>query len=537
LYHDVDDYLEGHGDIKYVYLFSSLALLTLLIACMNFMNLSTARSVARAREVGVRKVVGARRADVIRQFLGESSLVALLALVLALVLAEVLLPFINNWSGKQLSLMSSTNTILLIYMAGLVFVSGVIAGYYPAFVLSSFKPAETVKGTGRARGSGRWFRRVLVILQFGMAGVLILAAVIIYKQMDFVRNRSLGFDKEHMVYFVSRGEYTTNYESIRERLLAHPAIAGVTAGRPPVRSPGSASDIWWDGQGAQQEGRWSSLALRRNYIETFDMNIVRGQDFTKESSSEVSREFVVNQAACRVMGVDSPIGRQFKFSRHNFDGNALEKTSYEGTIVGVVQDFHFGPLYNPITPVVMFVDEAQARHVSVRINAGMTAEAMTLLKDYWQRYAPDRIFEYHFVDESLDSFYQAEVQLSRILYSYTILAIFLSCLGLFGLSSFMAQQRTTEIGVRKVLGSSVAGVVHLLIKELVLLVAVANVFAWPIAWYVMGRWLEKFVYRIEIDIGTFFLAGSAAMLITLVTVSFQAIKAARANPVEALRYE
>jgi putative ABC transport system permease protein len=537
LYHDLEDYLEGHGDIKYVHLFMALAAVTLLIACINFMNISTARAGRRAREVGMRKVVGARRSSLVRQFLGESLFTSLLAMILALLLAELALPLMNAWSGKELTLRVANSGALYGYLIGLVMITGLTAGAYPAVYFSALRPVRVLKENLHSAGSGRRFRRFLVVTQFALAGCLLITTMIIYQQMGFIRTRNLGFDKDNMIYLTMRGDFQANYQTIKQQLLMHPGIAGVTAGRPPVRAFGSVVDLWWEGKVSESEAGWTSLATDTDYLETMGMTIVQGESFNVGSAESAGRRFVVNEAATKVMGIEDPVGIKFRFQRHNFSHGSLDKLPYEGTVVGVVKDFHYGSLHSGIDPVVAFVDLDQARWMSVRITPGFTSEVIALLRDYWSKYAPDHRFEYSFVDESVDNFYQSETNLTRILISFTILAALVSCLGLFGLASYLAEERTKEIGIRKTLGASVASVITMLCRESVGLVMIANVIVWPLAWYIVTRWLERFAYRIDIGPEPFVSASLLALILAMSSVGYQALKAARANPVEALRYE
>jgi len=304
-----------------------------------------------------------------------------------------------------------------------------------------------------------------------------------------------------------------------------------------VRTFGSAVNLWWEGKMSGADARWTSLAADTDYLETMGMKIVQGESFSFGSPDGAGRRFVVNEAATRAMGIENPVGIRFRFERHNFNHGSLDKLAYDGTIVGVVKDFHYGSLHSGIDPVVAFVDLYQARWMCVRIKSGFTSEVVALLKDAWSQYAPDHLFEYSFVDESIDGFYRSETNLTRILICFTMLAVFVSCLGLFGLASFLAEERTKEVGIRKTLGATVTSVITMLCRESVGLVILANLVVWPVAWYIVSRWLERFAYRIDVGPGPFLLATLLALILAVLSVGYQAFRAARANPVEALRYE
>jgi hypothetical protein len=412
-----------------------------------------------------------------------------------------------------------------------------MAGSYPALYLSRMTPVRVLKGSQSTGYARSWFRRILVLGQFSLAAGLVAVAAVIFLQMEFIRNKGLGFDREQMVYFLPRGDFARNYAVIKEELLAHPSIIGVTAGEPPVLRFGSQSEIKWEGMGEDDSTGWTSLAVDPNYVETFGMTIVQGQDLSELPPAEARRSMLVNETAARLMGLDNPVRRQISIKRHSFDGSALAMAEYEGTIVGVVGDFHYGSLHSAIGPVAIFADSAQARRMCVRIQPGRTAEAMALLEEYWQRYASEYLMEYQFVDESIDAFYRSEQQLSLILTYFTALAIFVSCLGLFGLASYLAETRTKEIAVRKVLGSSVTEVMTLLCRESIVLVILANVIIWPVAWYIISIWLERFVYRIDVGPAPFVVTTIVTVALALLSVGYQAFRAARTSPAYSLRYE
>jgi putative ABC transport system permease protein len=536
LFHDTKDYLEGHGDIKYIYLFSTLAFLTLLIACINFMNISTARALSRSREVGIRKVVGARRSELITQFLGESIALAFLSLLIAVVFIELLLPVINGWTGKSLRLFPPSNILIYPALIYITLMAGIFSGSYPALVLSSFSPAEVMKGKFHTGKGGRIFRRILVISQLILSVSMIICVTVIYNQLSYIKNKDLGFDKEQVVYFLMRGDFSRNYPAIKSELLNHPAITDVTAGTAPARNFGfrGVFSLDWEGKLDEDVRDWTSVAVDRDYLRAYRMEVVEGNDFPLDPAIDVSRDFIINESAAKELGFDSPIGKSISFTTHDSE---LEKIPFEGQVIGVVRDFHYSSLHNGIDPVIMFQYGRELRYMSVRIARGKTGEAIKLLESYWERYASDVYFEYHFLDESIDRFYKSEKNLGKIIYSFTGLANIITCLGLFGMIAYSAEHRFKEIGIRKLLGASISNIMKTMTAEFAVLILIANVVAAPAAYYIMSRWLENFTYRIGIGPGTFFFAGLAVLVITFITVSFQSVKASLSNPVDAIRVE
>lgn len=534
LYHDVQDFLKGHGDIKYVYLFSALALLILVIACFNFMNLTTARSEDRAKEVGIRKVVGANKTNLIEQFLGESGVLAFIALIFAIVLIELSLPAFSAWSQKPLSFDFSDSMQILLSLAGVLLITGFIAGSYPALILSSFKPVEVLKGRLKSKRGGSTFRRILVSVQFALSVFLIISTSIIHNQLEYIRNRDLGFDKQQLVSLYMEGDFRSNYEAIKSELLQDPAILDVTAGTSPTRRFDGVTSVKWNGRESDKEIVFDSLPVDYGFIETLGMRMLQGRSFSRNFPSDAKEGFIINETASKMIGTESQVGKRFSFISY---GNNLETIDHQGTIIGVAKDFHNLSLHNKIAPLVMYLDQTKLHEMCIRINPDKVADAIALLKRKWKEFVPQYPFEFHFIDETIDSFYRAEQRLGTIFNFFTILAIFVSCLGLFGLTSFMAKKRTKEIGIRKVLGASISGIVSLLLKEFMALVLFANIIALPIAYFTMNKWLQNFAYKTNIGILTLVLSAALVLIIALLTVSYQSIKAAVANPVESLRYE
>ncbi len=519
--------LRNRGDIKYFWIFSALAVFVLLIACVNFMNLTTARSANRAREVGLRKVVGAGRPQLIRQFFGESILMALFALVSALFLLEFLLPLFNNLSGKQLTSAWRNNPTLLLGFISLSLLTGISSGIYPALFLSSFKPVRVLKGTMRTSGANPLFRKVLVIFQFSLSVFLIIGTLIISRQLSYMKNIDLGFNREHIIYLSIHSELHDKYGSIRERFLQNPDVLHVTASMTlPTDIQGSPGTPTWEGRPPEAKMEIKADFVDYDYIETFKIPLVEGRSFSRKYSTDPETAFIVNEEAVRRMGLEKPaVGRRFGF--WNIDGQ----------IIGVMKDAHFQTLHQKIEPLVFKMFPGWLRRMYVKIRSNNVSATLASLEKTWEEMNLGYPFEYRFLDEEFHNLYNSEARLGKIFQSFTALAVFIACLGLFGLVSFIAEQRTKEIGIRKVLGSSTAGIVALLNQEFLKCIAAANLIAWPIAYFAMQVWLQKFAYRADIEIWIFLLSAALGLAVALLTVSLQTLRAARANPVDSLKHE
>jgi len=517
----------GGGPILYIYIFRTIGLFILIIACMNFMNLSTARSLNRAKEVGMRKVVGSRRMQLIGQFLGESVLLALLALVIAVILVQLLLPLINNLLDKNLTLHYSG--ALILSLIGIAVITGIISGSYPSFFLSSFRPVTVLKGDIRTGSKSPLFRKVLVITQFVISVLLIIGAIMVYKQLDYIQKKELGFEKEHIINFQMGGSFYDKYETIKQELQKHPNILSVAQTNFSFRGGFAASHVNWEGK---QNNENITLAIRSvdfDFQEMFDVEMVQGRFFSRDFQTDVWQSFILNESAVKFMGLESPIGKQFSCDLPFAEG--------KGKIIGVVKDFHFRSLHSEIAPLILVIHPWWYTDAYIKIRSEKIPNTLAVIQNKLKEFVPEFPFELHFLDEEVDQLYQTE-QRAGILVRYgTFLALFIACLGLFGLTAFTTEQRTKEIGIRKVLGASVPGIIRILTKEFTKWIIVANLIALPIAWYVMSKWLQNFAYRINIGWWILLSAGVLALVIALVTVSYQSIKAALANPVESLRYE
>jgi putative ABC transport system permease protein len=475
--------------------------------------------------VGIRKVVGADRAHIIKQFYGESIVSSLIALFIALILVYLFLPVFNELSGKPLSLDFSGNLHFLIGIAAITVLTGMISGSYPALFLSSFQPIIVLKGIlnlGTPRGGT--LRKILVVGQFTFTVILIVATIIIYKQLDYIRNKDLGFDKDHMVYFFSAGDLVRNTEGAKSELLENPNILSVTKASVPITTIGGSSNINWEGKNPEETILMHPIYVDYDYLKTFKMEMAQGRFFDKKFTTDNSN-YVINETAAKVMGIPEPVGKRFWWGDR------------EGTIIGVIKDFHHNSLHSEIKPSVLRIYRGYMS-ICVRISSENVPETLKFLEAKWDKFVKGRYpFSYKFLDETIDTFYEDERRLGTIFQYFTFLAIFIACLGLFGLASFMAEQRTKEIGIRKVFGASAAGVVLILSKEFVKWVFISIIISLPLVWYIMSRWLQDFPYRTGIGIWTFLLAGGITLFIALSTVSYQSIKAANTNPVDTLKYE
>jgi putative ABC transport system permease protein len=524
--------LYGHTENTsiYVYAFSVIALFVLLIACINFMNLSTARSEKRSKEVGIRKVVGASRQNIMTQFYGESLFITLISFFSALGLVYLLLPAFNNVSGKLLTLVSIQEPVFLLGLLGILFITGVVSGSYPALVQSSFKPVDSIKGAGlrpKAKSGKSLLRRTLVVTQFTLSILLIIGTLIVYKQINYMLNKELGYEKESMIYFIKRANVRAQYDAFKSELLRDPNISGVTASSDvPTYTVHSTAAFSWEGKNPETSFLIHQFSVDYDYIKTFNMNIIAGRDFSKEFPVDTStKSFIVNETAVKAMGLEDPVGSKFTLYRNS------------GQIVGVVEDFHFKSLQKEIEPLVLRIEPQGDSYIFVKFKSEQAKAAIASVERVYSSFNPDFPLEFAFLDEAVERLYNSEQKTKTIFNTFTIIALFISCLGLFGLAAYMAQQKTKEIGIRKVLGATITNIVTNLSKEFIILVCVANGIAWPLAYLVMNKWLHNFAYRITIDPLIFIYAGLASTLLGLLTVSYHTVKSALSNPVDSLRYE
>jgi len=531
LYSHLDSEIEANSDITYVYVFSIIALFILLIACVNFVNLATARSTGRAKEVGLRKVIGAQRPQLIRQFLSESIITAIISLLLALGIVLLVLPKFNQFIGRNLSLNFSANISLFIFLFLIAIFVGLVSGIYPAVFLSAFKPVRVLKGNLDTGKKGFSFRTVLVVFQFSISIILIICVGVVSGQLNYMQTKNLGFDKEYVVVLPSSPRIIFRLEGFKTRLLQNPNILSISAAKriPSGRLLDSAGARVLSGETSEPiKFRIAQLRVDYDYIPTFKMELAAGRNFSREMGTDPTQAFIINETAARRIGWESPeeaVGKGFGYGQRN------------GQIIGVVKDFHFESLHQEISPIVMFLSKTDLSQISIRIGPQNIPQTMAFLKDIWAEMRPDYPFSYYFIDENFDQLYRSEEKLGRIFSLFAFLSVLIGCLGLFGLASYSAERRTKEIGIRKVLGASASGITLLLSKEFTKWVLLANVIAWPVAYLIMSRWLQSFAYRSGIGFGTFLLAGGIAWVIAFLTVSYQAIKASIADPIAALKYE
>jgi len=515
------------GSMNNVYVFSAVAIFILIIACINFVNLTTARSVERAKEVGIRKVVGAPRSLLARQFISESILLCLIAFVFAVVLSAALLPLFNNLSGKVISsgILSNLPFVGDLFVAAIII--GILAGSYPAMVLSSFEPVVVLKGRFTTSVKGILLRKGLVTFQFGISIALIIATIVVFTQMNYMRNRDLGFSKDQMLIVNSQGD--PKREAFKESLkgLAGVKSTATSSSVPGGENPGAYSEIE-NKSGDLQIANLDLYFVDFDYISQFNLKMAAGRPFSREFGTDTTQAMVINEAAAKLFGYSSPeqaIGRRFK------------QWGREGKIVGVIKDFHFRSLQEVIKPLTMRIEPGGSELVSVKIDGGDTMATVTAIESKWKTMMPDRPFSYYFMDEFFDRQYRSEERFEKLFFNFAILAIFISCLGLLGLASYSTAQRTKEIGVRKVMGASIGSIVGLLSKDFLKLVLIAFLIASPIAYYGMYQWLQGFAYRTDIHWWIFLAAASLSVIIAFGTVSFQSIRAALMNPVKSLRSE
>ena len=522
--------ITANSNIMHVYIFSLIAIFVLLLACINFVNLSTARSSTRAREVGVRKALGSHRSQLICQFFSESTICVAFSGILAIGLCELGLPLLNSLANKHLTMGSLIAPHVLIGLFALIIVVGLLAGMYPALYLSSFWPVTALKG--HITSGKTHLRNGLVVLQFCISISLLVGTLVVLNQLHFAENKHLGFDKEHVLILRGIPRTLTSPRqamTFRDQFETLPQVATASLN---TGAPGRDFDsmLFMLEQPANYEKTSLTYTLvDEKYVEALNLKIVEGRNFAPaEHATDVSA-FLVNQSAVKALGWQTALGKKLSI------GGRMGRS--EGPIIGVVSDFHIGSLKQEIKPLVLPYLHRFPMYIAIRLHPGNVAEAIAAVEGIWEKFAPNQPFSYTFLDQDYARLYHREQQMSHIFQIFSGLAILIACLGLFGLVAFTTQQRTKEIGIRKILGASVSGIVCLLSKDFLKLVLIANLIAWPIAYYAMNQWLQSFAYRIDLGIGTFILSGLIALPIALLTVSYQAIKAARANPVEALRYE
>ena len=510
----------GGGPIQYVNIFSIIAVFILFIACINFMNLSTARASRRAKEVGIRKASGATRRKLITQFYGESILLTLIAAIIAIILVKLLIGPFNELTAKELEFRLS-DPKMLAAICLIILVTALFAGSYPAQFLSSFKAADVIKGTYRIGST--IFRKILVIVQFGISVALIICTIVIYKQIQQLSQKDLGYDKNNLLYFPLRD--FSNYSAFKETLLKCPGVENVTAtNRIPVTMTNSSWAYRWEEKDPELDILFQQIYVDFDYIETFRMEITEGRSFSTQFATDTNN-YLINEEAVRRMGIESPVGKILYYGDN------------QGQIIGIVKIFNFHHLSRAVDPLVLIPDPDYFTEVLIRIKPGDKDNTIQEIGKIWNNYYTGEPFDYRFLDEELDQMYRPEQRMGVLFNLFSLLAILISCLGLFGMASFMAEQRTKEIGIRKTHGSSIFNIFILFNGRFVKWILIANVIAWPVAWFAMNRWLENYAYKTTVSWWIFPIAAAVSVIIGFITVSYQSLRAAATNPAETLHYE
>ncbi len=524
-------HLYEDGAIKSVVIFALVSVFILLVAACNFVNLTTARSGKRAREIAVRKVAGAARAQLVRQFLSESVLLALGAFLVALAVTAPALPGFNAITGKDFSPADLLQPGVFLFLLGTAAVIGLLSGAYPALLLSSLRPAGLLKDGGPRGGrtsGGSRFRKILVVTQFSISIVLMISTLFIARQVAFVRDYDLGVQKENIVYLPAKDPLLKSREAFVRELTSQPGVVNATfASGLPSRVDNVGSGMEWEGMDASLQPAWSFVATDDRYLDTLGLTLVEGRNFPEAKSVQEAPYFIVNQKAVEEMKLKNPVGTRFSL------------WGWKGSVLGVVKDFHFRSLHEEVRPLMLFIFPHIYSRILVKIRpeSGPTSAVLARIREVWEKFAPGIPFSYEFLDAAFAWNYEAEQKMGMEFKYFSFLGIFISLLGLVGLAAYMAEQKRKEIGIRKVLGATVAGITGQINKEFVTPILLSNLIAWPVAYWAMTTWLKGFAYRATLSIGIFLLAGFAALAIALFTVSFQAVRAARANPVQSLKRE
>ncbi|HEU5168377.1 MAG TPA: ABC transporter permease [Chitinophagaceae bacterium] len=515
------------GRMQFVWLFGIIGLFVLLLACINFMNLSTARSEKRAKEVGIRKTIGSSRSQLIGQFFSESFLVVITAYIFSLLIVQLVLPWFNEASGKQMNILW-TNSVFWLFGLSFCFFTGLIAGSYPAIYLSSFKPVKVLKGTFRAGRFAAIPRKVLVVVQFSVSVTLIIGTIIVFRQIQFAKNRPIGYDRNRLITFPFNSSEMEHYDAFRNELLQTNGVTDISKSSSPMTGIWSSADnLEWKGKDPNRQEMFGTILIDPEYEKVVNWQMKEGRNFSKQFITD-SFSFIFNEAAIRQMGLKDPVGQMIKWHGKNWK------------VIGVVKDMVMTSPFDAVVPTVFLINDKERSFnvINLKINSSISvSEALNKIETVFKKFNPGSPFNYKFADQEYAIKFTGEKRIGNLATFFATLAIFISCLGLFGLASFVAEQRTKEIGVRKVLGASIFNLWQLLSKEFVILVFISFLIATPVAYYFMHNWLQNYQYRTELSPWIFVVAAVGALLITLLTVSFQSIKAAIANPVKSLRTE
>ncbi len=519
------------GNLSYVYILATIAIFVLLIACVNFMNLATAHASLRTKEVGMRKTLGANKFQLSTQFLSEAIILSFTSLVLALIWVELTLPFFSSFTGKPLELLLHYNLTSILNFIGLILIVGIIAGSYPAFFLSRFKPIDAFKGeSGHRLGNSVLLRKGLVSLQFAISTFMIIAALTVFLQLQFMQDKDLGFDDDYVLVIEAK-----NYPLLYDQVNKLPGVESMSAA---YNVPGERFPFYpfrTDEMAPDSLPTMRTLRVNPGLIETLGINMKSGRAFDEQRSTDLTSSFIINASAAKYLGWENPIGKKLYWYDFNEEGTSFE-VAKEGFVIGVVDDFNYASLHNPIEPLIIHVSQ-EVNSAVVRLQPGQIETTLAGIRKIWSETSDGSPFWYYFLDQELNNKYQSELKLGQVFGGLTSLALLIACLGLLGLTVFTTNQRAKEIGIRKVLGASVANIIVLLSKDFLKLVLVGFVFAIPIGWYAMNKWLADFAYRIDLGYGIFLFAGFCAVFIALITVSYQSAKAAYANPVNSLKNE
>jgi putative ABC transport system permease protein len=526
------DEIEENSSMSRIIIVVSIALFILLLACINFVNLSTARSSERAREIGMRKVIGAVRSQLVQQFLGEPVLFSLVSLLISIITVKLILPYFSLLVGTDIGLDYNSDWTTMLLILGGVLVVGILAGLYPALFISSYQPVKVIKGvysTNSGKNKASYLRRGLVVLQFSISIILIVGTIIVNLQLRYLRNFNMGFDKEYMIVLPAYVKVGNNYKTIKNELRSIPGVLSATAGR---GAPTSSNNI---GTECKPNGMSNSIgafgievnSVDYDYMNHFGVKLVAGRYFSEDFPGDFPKAMVINEKMVRSLGFKNAqdvLGKSYSISLNE----------YKPEVIGVVKDFNSSSLHDEITSQVFMTNPNWFKEFIVKVKSANIPSTINSIKDVWTEFFPQYPFEYSFLDESIDKMYKSEEKYSKVIATFSVVALFIACLGLLGLASLVTEQRKKEIGIRKVQGASIKSIVQLISSEFLILVIVSNVIAWPVAYFFINKWLKSFAYRIDISIWTFIYSGVLALLIALVTVSFQAIKAAVANPVNSL---
>jgi len=529
--HSQFGFTETRGPVIMIYIFSLIAVFVLLIACINFINLSTAKASSRSKEIGVRKVVGADRKTMIFQFMSESLLLVALSMILALILVGLSLQLFNNVSGKEFALADLLNGKFIISYIIIGILAGFLSGLYPAFYLSAIKPVTTLKGESLAGKGNGTLRRVLVVVQFSLSVIIAVSAVFMFMQLRFLQNKDLGFDKENLIAIPMSEEMKGKYYSLKRELSKETLIQGVTAGlHNPVMMGSNSGGADWDGKDPDKHVLIGTNGVDYDYLETMKMELVSGRDFSREYTADLARDttgnFLVNEEVVRLMDIGDPVGKNFRFM------------GIRGTIVGVLKDFHFKGADQQIEPMAFaLTDTSFLRLILVRLTPGKTEESLASVEKTWNEIVPEFPLQYTFIDQDYEDLFRTEMRLAELLKYFTVLALIIASLGLYGLSSFSTESRTNEIGIRKVMGADSLIVIGTMAREFLVLVIISLVIALPAGWVIVHKLLQQFAYRIDMNIIVFAGIAVGTIIIAMLTVGYQAFKASRINPAEALKVE